>query len=212
MDVLATQKKLAAAGFNPGPLDGDLGPQTYTAMLNYAAKKDMGSTTVLLGRAMSADFPKYAIATPLRIAYFIGQACHETGGFRYLSELGSGRDANHDGYDDYLQQYDYRKDLGNTTLGMGPKYRGRGIFQITGWFNYMRYGRRIGIDLLSFPEKAAEPETATLTACLFWADRKLNDWADKDDINTVTRKINGGQNGLSDRQTITYRMKVLFGT
>jgi putative chitinase len=211
MDVLGIQNRLVAAGFSPGKVDGDIGPNTYTAIINYAAKKDLGALSVLLGRAMASDFPKYGIVTPLRIAHFIAQACHETGGFHYLSELGSGKDTNHDGYDDYLQHYDFRKDLGDSHVGDGDKYRGRGLFQITGIFNYTVYGTRIGVNLLANPAQAAQPEIATLTACLFWSDRKLNNYADADDVTTITKKINGGLNGLVDRQTITYRMKVLLG-
>jgi len=211
MDVLAIQKRLAAAGFDPGPQDGDIGPKTFTGLINYAAKKDLGSLSILLGRAMAADFPKYDIVTPLRIAHFISQATYETGYYRYLSELGSGKDANHDGYDDYLQKYDFRKDLGDAHVGDGDKYRGRGLFQITGIFNYTLYGTRIGINLLATPQRAAEPEIAVLTACLFWSDRKLNNWADQDNVSMVTKRINGGQNGLADRQTITTRMKAMLG-
>lgn len=210
MDVLAIQKKLVAAGFSPGTLDGDLGPKTFTAIINYSVKKDLGSLSVLLGRAFAADFPKYNIVTGLRISHFIAQAAHETGGFRYLQELGSGKDANHDGFDDYLQKYDFRKDLGNNQVGMGPKYRGRGIFQLTGYFNYVAYGKRLGIDLAKLPEKAADPEIATLTACLYWTDRKMNDFADKDDVLSITKKINGGTNGLDDRKAYLARLKTLL--
>ncbi len=210
MDVLALQKKLKAAGYNPGPLDGDIGPKTYTALLNWTAKRDLGSVGVLLGRGMAADFPKYGIVTRLRIIHFLAQAAHETSGFRYLSELGSGRDANKDGYDDYLQKYDFREDLGNNAVGMGPKYRGRGIFQLTGYFNYVLFGRRIGVDLAKFPEKAADPEISVTLACLYWSDRKINAVADKDDVAGVTKKINGGRNGLVDRTNYLNRLKALI--
>lgn len=210
MDVLAIQKKLKAAGYNPGPLDGDIGPKTYAALINWLVRKDLGALSVLLGRAMASDFPKYGIVTPLRIMHFFAQAAHETGGFKYLSELGSGRDANKDGFDDYLQRYDFRKDLGNNKVGMGPKYRGRGIFQLTGYFNYLAFGKRLGIDLVNFPEKAAEPEISVTLACLYWSDRKINVFADKDDIVGVTKKINGGRNGLDDRTAYLNRLKTLF--
>lgn len=210
MNVLSLQKKLLAAGYNPGPLDGDIGPKTYTALLNWMVKKDLGALGVLLGRAMSSDFPKYGIVTAPRIIHFLSQAAHETAGFRYLSELGSGKDANKDGFDDYLQKYDFRKDLGNNKVGMGPKYRGRGIFQLTGYFNYMAFGKRIGIDLAKFPEKAAEPEISVTLACMYWADRKINAVADKDDVVAVTKKINGGKNGLADRTAYVNRLKGLF--
>ncbi len=211
MDVLSIQKKLKAAGYDPGVQDGDLGPKTYAALIDYVCGKKLGSLGILLSRGMAADFPKYGIVTPLRIAHFIAQAAHETGRFKYLSEMGSGRDANRDGYDDYLQKYDFRKDLGNNQVGMGPKYRGRGLFQLTGWYNYQKFGKRIGIDLAKLPEKAAEPEIAVLTACLFWSDRGLNAYADRNDVTTVTKKINGGSNGLDERKALTKRATDILG-
>jgi putative chitinase len=210
MDVLSIQKKLKAAAFYLGPLDGDLGPKTFTALINYTVRKDVGNLAVLLGRAFAADFPKYGITTANRIAFFIAQAAHETGSFRYMQELGSGKDANKDGFDDYLQRYDKRADLGNKNVGDGPRYRGRGIFQLTGFFNYVAYGKRMGIDLIRNPEKAAEPEVATLTACLFWTDRKLNAFADANDVRGVTKRINGGFNGLAERQAFTTRLLTLL--
>jgi putative chitinase len=211
MNVLIMQHALAAAGYNPGTPDGALGPNTFAAMLNYTVQRNVGATTSLLGRAMSVDFPKYGVTTTLRIAHFIGQAAHETQGFRYLSEVGSGKDLNHDGFDDYLEQYDFRKDLGDSHVGDGDKYRGRGLFQITGLFNYTLYGTRLGINLLANPAQAAQPETATLTACMFWSDRKLNALADADNCTAVTKKINGGSNGLAERLAYTNRLKTILG-
>lgn len=210
MNVLKLQKKLKAAGYNPGPLDGDIGPKTYAALLNWLAKRDLGERGVQLARGMSAEFRKYGITSRLRLSHFLAQAAHETTGFRHLQELGSGKDANRDGYDDYLQKYDFRKDLGNNGVGMGPKYRGRGIFQLTGLFNYTLFGGRIGINLAKYPERAAEPEVSVTLACLFWSDRKLNALADKDDVTGVTRKINGGTNGIADRRQYLARLKELI--
>lgn len=210
MDVLSLQKKLKAAKYDPGPLDGDIGPKTYTALINWIAGKDLGAKSILLGRGMAADFPKYGIVTKGRIIHFLAQAGHETMSFKYLSEIGSGKDANRDGYDDYLQKYDFRKDLGNNKTGMGPKYRGRGIFQLTGYFNYVKFGRRLGIDLAKLPEKAAEPEISVTLACMYWADRKLNALADAGNTREITRKINGGRNGLADRELRVGRLTALF--
>lgn len=198
-NVTKLQERLAKAGFDPGLHDGDLGPKTYTAILNWIAGKDLGIKSVLLGRGLAADLPKYGIETPIRVTHFLAQAGHETASFRYLKEVGSGKDVNRDGFDDYLQRYDFRKDLGNNAVGMGPKYSGKGIFQLTGLANYVIFGRRLGIDLAKYPDKAAEPEIAVTLACMFWADRKLNALADANDVRGVTRKINGGTNGLTDR-------------
>jgi len=97
--------------------------------------------------------------------------------------------------------------LGNTAPGDGYKYRGRGIFQITGKDAYKRYGEALGIDLINDPDKAADPFISVQIACLYWSDLGLNAWADKDDILAVSRGINGGNpkrniqpNGMEHRR------------
>ncbi len=209
MDVVKVQTKLNLAGANI-QADGDLGPKTFTAILNFVVGRNLGSLGVILGRSMAVEFKKYGITSDLRIAHFIAQAAHETGGFKYLSELGSGKDVNHDGFDDYLQKYDFRKDLGNSHVGDGPKFRGRGIFQLTGYFNYLNYGNRLGLSLTSTPDMAAQPDIAVVTACLFWNDKGLSNFADKDDVLSITKKINGGTNGLAERTQYAVKLKGLF--
>jgi putative chitinase len=102
----------------------------------------------------------------------------------------------------------YGNRLGNTAPGDGYKYRGRGIFQLTGKDAYKRYGERLGIDLVNSPDEAATPEISVKIACLYWSDLGLNDWADKDDLLAVSRGINGGNpkrniqpNGMSHRKS-----------
>lgn len=98
--------------------------------------------------------------------------------------------------------------LGNTLPGDGYKYRGRGIFQLTGKDAYKRYGERLGIDLVNDPDKAADPMVSVRIACLYWSNLGLNDWADKDDLLAVSRGINGGNpkrniqpNGMDHRKS-----------
>lgn len=102
----------------------------------------------------------------------------------------------------------YGNRLGNTAPGDGYKYRGRGIFQLTGKDAYKRYGERLGIDLINDPDQAANPDISIKIACLYWADLGLNDWADKDDLLAVSRGINGGNpkrniqpNGMQHRKS-----------
>lgn len=202
-EFMRLQIGLKRAGIDPGPTDGDPGPKTYQACIEYVAG-GVRSLATPLARAMAADFPKYQIDQKVcRIAHFLGQAACETMFFARFIEMGSGKDLNHNGEDDYFERYDGRQDLGNTHPGDGGKYRGRGIFEITGWWNYWRSGKRIGIDLLANPERAAEPEISVLLACMFWSDKGLNTYADANDSPAVTKKINGGQNGLAVRQAAT---------
>lgn len=137
--------------------------------------------------ALNEFFPVFQITTLLRVAHFLAQAAHETDGFKTLEEYASGRD------------YEGRVDLGNTQKGDGRRFKGRGIFQLTGRANYTKMAKRLNLPLLEQPELAAAPRTSAHIACLYWSDRKLNDAADRDDIKAVTKAINGGYNGLNDR-------------
>lgn len=142
-----------------------------------------------LAPAFQQELPKAAINTGLRIAHFVAQMAHESA-FRYMEELGNA---------DYFKRYDGRKDLGNTEPGDGARYKGRGIIQLTGRTNYATYGQKLGLDLINKPELATDPVVATKVACLYWTERRINEPADADDVYTVTRRINGGQNGIDDR-------------
>lgn len=97
--------------------------------------------------------------------------------------------------------------LGNNQPGDGYKYRGRGIFQLTGKDAYAWYGERLGIDLVNEPDKAADPFISVQIAVMYWTDLGLNAWADKNDILAVSRGINGGNpkrniqpNGMVERR------------
>jgi putative chitinase len=153
------------------------------------AKKDLLKK---LASAAPDVLPAYGINTALREAHFWAQAAHETGGFKYMFEIW--------GPTDVQKRYEGRKDLGNLEAGDGFKYRGRGIFQLTGRANYKKYGDLLDIDLVGEPDLAADPETALKIACEYWKSRKINDCADKDDVVAVTKRINGGTNGIADRR------------
>jgi putative chitinase len=134
--------------------------------------------------------PNFGITTPKRIANFLSQAAHESDNFKTLREYASGA------------AYEGRKDLGNTVKGDGVKFRGRGIFQVTGRANYTTYSKKLFNDtrLLNNPELLEQPEWAVLSALHYWNDRKLNALADVDNVTAITRAINGGTNGLTDRK------------
>lgn len=141
---------------------------------------------------------KYEIDTPLRLAAFLAQLCHESGRFRYVEEIASGR------------AYEGRKDLGNTQKGDGVRFKGRGLIQITGRANYTEMSKDLGIDFVSNPELVKEPEFAVMTACWFWDKRELNILADEERFRDITRKINGGYNGLEDREKLYAKCKRMF--
>ncbi len=140
-------------------------------------------------------FDKYEINSKLRICHFLAQAAHETDGFQTLEEYASGT------------AYEGRKDLGNNVRGDGKKFKGRGIFQLTGRANYKTFGERLGYNLVSNPELAKTPEVSVLVALEYWKDRGLNKHADADNVEMITRRINGGLNGFDDRKKYLARAK-----
>jgi len=135
----------------------------------------------------------------LRLCHFLAQAAHESAGFRTLEEFASGK------------AYEGRLDLGNTQSGDGVRFKGRGIFQLTGRHNYTKMSKKLGVDLVENPKLAQRPDISLKTACHYWDSRKINHPADRDDIRTVTKKINGGTNGLSDRQHYYKLARMIWG-
>lgn len=144
---------------------------------------------------------KYDINTPLRLAHFFAQIAHESGGFKYLTELGNKL---------YFNKYESRLDLGNTQKGDGYKFRGRGYIQITGRDNYSKLSKATNIDFINNPDILSEEVNAMVSALWYWNSRKLNQFADLDDIKTITKKINGGYNGLKERQEYLKIYKLIF--
>ena len=145
---------------------------------------------------------RYQIVGTRRVAAFIAQIGHESGLLKYVKEIWGPTAAQ--------AKYEGRKDLGNTVAGDGPKYRGRGLIQITGRANYMACGEGLGLDLIKQPELLEKPQHACMSAAWFWATRGLNALADAGQFERITRRINGGQNGAADRHALYARaLKVL---
>lgn len=191
INVRQLQQRLGVAA------DGSLGPMTLAALF-----KRMGASQTIaaeLGVSANVHFRTYGILdTGLRLAHFMGQCAHESGGFRYMEEIASG------------QAYEGRRDLGNTQPGDGRRYKGRGPIQLTGRTNYRRFGREIGIDLERHPEIVALPSIGLWAGCEYWDNRNINALADDDKTTAVTRAINGGINGIADRRIRTRVAKDLI--
>jgi len=173
-------------------------------------------------------FKKYAINTPNRIAHFLAQLHEETGGFVKLSEnlnysparlmetFGAnqitpaqanqyGRTANRKANQEAIANIVYggewgKKNLGNTQVGDGWRFRGRGLIQLTGRANYQAYKNYSGIDVVSNPDIASRPDIAIDIAGWFWSIRyNLNPIADNNNISSITKKINGALTNFSKR-------------
>ena len=151
------------------------------------AGRQAGVFVPVLNTAMN----RYGIVGTPRVAAFIAQVGHESGQLRYVREIW-GPTAQQAGYEG-------RADLGNTVAGDGSKYRGRGLIQITGRANYAACGEALGLDLFSKPELLELPQHAAMSAAWFWSTKGLNTLADQSDFVKITRRINGGINGLEDR-------------
>ena len=133
------------------------------------------------------DAMREGLITGARREMFLAQLGHESAGLKYMEEIASG------------EAYENRRDLGNTHVGDGKRFKGRGPIQLTGRANYRRFGKLLGLDLEGDPKVAAEPEVGFRVAVMYWTDRNLNALADANDYRQITRRINGGYNGWEDR-------------
>lgn len=171
--------------------DGIAGRDTYRAL--FARFGALPTIAPELGLSAAVHLNAHGIADkPLRLAHFMAQAAHESGGFRYMEEIWGPTDAQ--------RSYEGRGLLGNTQPGDGYRFKGRGPIQLTGRANYRLFGRALGLDFEQHPEIVALPSVGLMAACHFWQMRGLNELADADDVLTITKRVNGGQNGLADRQ------------
>jgi predicted chitinase len=170
-----------AANWKPG--QGDVTPDQLQRIVPGLSEQKAREVAPHLNRAMA----EANIDTPQRKAAFIAQLAHESGGFRHMEELASGR------------AYEGRRDLGNTQPGDGERFKGRGFIQVTGRANYTAASKALGEDFVRNPQSAATPENAARIAAWYWNSRGLNALADRGDFRGVTQRINGGQNGAADR-------------
>lgn len=188
-------------------------------------------------KALVDILPKYGITTKRRVAHFVSQCGHESGDFNTLEEnlnyreetllkifgryFGPGkRDPkeyakNPEKIANYVYMDEFRSKqgaMGNVKEGDGWRFRGRGLKQLTGRNNYTGFGKSVGMTAEEAAEYVATEKGAVESACWFWNTNKLNDIADTDDVVKMTKKINGGDIGLADRQKRYARaMEVLGG-
>jgi len=180
--------------------------------------------------------PKYGITTERRVAHFLSQCAHESNNFRSLEEnlnysakalravfgryFGPAPKRDADEYHrqpemiaNYVYMDEYRKyKMGNTEDGDGWRFRGRGLKQLTGRENYTRFGNSVDMTAEEAAEYVATPKGAVESACWFWDANKLNSIADTDNVTKMTKKINGGNIGLADRQTRYSKAMEILGS
>ena len=163
--------------------------------------------------------PEYDIDTPERVAAFMAQCGHESGGFTLMQEnlnySAKGLRGTFGKYfpnDDIAKQYERKPQMianrvyanrmgnGDEASGDGFRYCGRGLIQLTGKSNYQNFADSLEMNVEDVPAYLATFEGAAQSACWFWESNNLNQWADKGDILTLTKRINGGTIGLDDRK------------
>jgi putative chitinase len=152
-----------------------------------------------IARYLNPAMAEAGIKTNLAKAAFLAQLAQESAGFTAMEEFASGAD------------YEGRADLGNTQPGDGVRFKGRGFIQITGRANYGSAGRALGLDLIGNPALAATTENAARIAAWYWQTRNINAPADAGDFVRVTRLINGGTNGLAQRQAYYGKAQAAIG-
>ena len=168
--------------------------------------------------AISEILPEYEITTPQRVAAFLAQCAHESGGFVFLKENLNYKAASlrrvfpkyfpddaiaaqYAGKGEMIANRVYANRMGNgpEESGDGFRYCGRGLIQLTGKNNYTFFAGSLDIPVEEASEYLQTFEGAVQSACFFWEENKLNQWADAGDILTLTKRINGGTIGLEDR-------------
>jgi putative chitinase len=141
---------------------------------------------------------RYKIDTPLRQQHFLAQCAHESDHFQTTQEYASGA------------AYERRKDLGNTQKGDGPRFKGRGLIQLTGRYNYTQAQREFGQPFVDKPEMVERFPWAANVSGWFWHKNEINKHADRDDVRSVTKVVNGGLNGLDSRVAALGKAKTAF--
>jgi putative chitinase len=198
-------------------------PERLASLCPHARKEIIAA----VAPALEQQGPEFEISTLLRRAHLVAQLAHESGGFAGLEESLdytppriaavwprlSQRAAELAHHPEALANAAYAHRLGNggEESGDGWRYRGRGLIQLTGRDNYAARGEALGIDLVDSPDGASEPGTAVRIALSFWQTRQCNELADLDDIEAITRKINGpALLGLAARRDLAERAKLIF--
>lgn len=175
--------------------------QTLKRIMPHASDKNIRKYLPYLNEVMQM----FEIDTTIRQCHFLAQLAVESGSLAYVREIASG------------EAYEGRKDLGNIHPGDGPKYKGRGLIQLTGRSNYLRFQDWLSLNLSTSynimlrPELLEEPYLAVLVAGWYWEVRNINVLADHDNVVMVTERVNGGRNGLKERIDFLNAAKIELG-
>lgn len=226
IDARAVQRRLRAKGYIVA-VDGDLGPQSYAALMAAVGLRPVGALHVALGKAAAKHLPGADIVTPLRLSHNLAQASVETAGFtRLVENLNYSADRIRAVWPSRfptvesalafahnpqaLAEKVYGGRFGNDRPGDGWKYRGRGTKMTTFHDNYAEVEAVTGLNVLDDPDQLSDPDKGTRAGCVYWTAKGCNAIADRDDIDALTRRINGGVTGLAERRTALARAKMIL--
>lgn len=170
-----------------------LNVDSFAAIMASGSKARLGTYLPLFQSRLT----HYQMTSPLRMAHFLAQVGHESLSLTYTEELASG------------EAYEGRTDLGNTQPGDGRRFKGRGFIQLTGRANYQAYSNDAGLNLMQKGNESlvAKHPHVLEVSLWFWKRHNLNRLADADDLRGITRRVNGGYNGLEDREQYLNRAK-----
>ena len=159
--------------------------------------------------AFNQWFPQYSLTSPIRVAAFMAQIGHESGDLKWTAEIWGPTPQQRR----YEPPSELANRLGNTQPGDGERFKGRGLIQVTGRFNYTQISQALEVDFIAQPQQLEAPNMAVRSACWWWSSRNLNELADANDEHSfrkITRIINGGLNGWDDRLARWQRCKNIF--
>ena len=228
-DLISVGQELVLPGHEEEEMSGE-GLQLIKGQLKAIMSKATDANLDKYLGPLNEQMPKYGINTPLRVAHFIAQLAHESGSFKYdMENLNYSAKAlrsifgkyfkTEESAEEYARKpedianivYANRMGNGDTESGDGWKFRGRGLIQLTGHDNYKSCGKGINLDLLNNPDLlSGDPLAAVAAAGWYWNSRGLNQYADQDDVKKITRLINGGYNGLADREKYLEKAKCVL--
>jgi putative chitinase len=201
MKAAKPDQRVDPAGKTLQKLHGGISPDLTSEKLQVIMPNASAGNITRYFQALVNMMAKSQINTPLRIAHFLAQVGHESGDLIYCEEIADG------------SAYEGRADLGNTQPGDGPRFKGRGLIQLTGRANYTAYGKARNRDFVTAQNYLAIATDANLAvdvSCWFWTVHGLNAKADADNLNGITTVVNGRLNGLADRAAHLQRAKCLL--
>ncbi len=230
--IISTKETVMQEGYCTSQVTGQFLDNYFTSeSLNLIIPNARTEDINYYLKALNSEMLGHSINTPLRLAHFIAQLAYESGCLKYSAEnLNYSANTLKINFKEHFPNYKIAEEYANNPdkianriyankmkngdeeSGDGWNYRGRGLFRLTGKDNYAKCGEALKTDLINKPDLlAVDANVAAAAACWFWKRKKLNTFADKDNIMIITRLINGDYNGLEERKKYLKIAKTVLG-